>query len=91
MIAMISLQAGAKMPALTIRNLSPETHQALKLRAVRNGRSTEAEVRVILDQVTSRPPSRNVADLFAAFRAENGGLDLEVGRDRTTAEPLAFD
>ena len=33
------------MPAVTIRNLSEETHRALKLRAAHHGRSTEAEIR----------------------------------------------
>ena len=45
--------------AVTIRNLSPETHRALKLRAARNGRSTEAEIRDILerDKVAAEPIS----------------------------------
>jgi plasmid stability protein len=30
------------MPAVTIRNLPDETHRALKARAARHGRSTEA-------------------------------------------------
>ena len=63
------------MPALTIRNLFPETQRELKPRAARNGRSTEAEVRLILDQIVMRAPSRNVSHLFAAFREEHGGLD----------------
>jgi len=36
------------MAAVTIRNLSPEAHRALKLRARGNGRSMEAEIREIL-------------------------------------------
>jgi antitoxin FitA len=45
------------MPAITIRNLSVETHRALKVRAARHGRSTEAEVRDILEQA-ARPEER---------------------------------
>ena len=37
------------MSALTVRNLPDETHRALKLRAAQHGRSTEAEVRHILE------------------------------------------
>jgi len=79
------------MPARTIRNISPETHRELKLRGARNGRSTEAEVRLILDQIVMRPPSRDVAQLFAAFRAEPGGLDLDITRDATPAHPIDLD
>ena len=38
------------MPAVTVRNIPEEIHRALKLRAAHNGRSTEAEIRVILDE-----------------------------------------
>lgn len=37
------------MAAITIRALSDETKARLRVRAARNGRSTEAEVRAILD------------------------------------------
>ena len=45
------------MAAVTVRNLPEETHRALKLRAARNGRSTEAEIRVILEEAV-RPEGR---------------------------------
>ena len=38
------------MPAVTIRKISLKTHQALKKRAKKNGNSTEAEIRLILDE-----------------------------------------
>ncbi len=37
------------MPAITIRNVSGQTHHALKIRAVRHSRCKVAEMRVILD------------------------------------------
>ncbi|WP_425441226.1 FitA-like ribbon-helix-helix domain-containing protein [Ruania alba] len=40
------------MPAITVRKLSDETHRALKARAARHGRSTEAEVRSIPEEAT---------------------------------------
>jgi len=43
------------MATVTVRNLSPETRQALKERAARNDRSMEAEVRAILEEAVRRP------------------------------------
>ena len=37
------------MPAIVVRNISVETHQALRVRARKHGRSTESEVRAILE------------------------------------------
>jgi plasmid stability protein len=37
------------MAAVTVRNLSDETHRALKKRTAEHGRSTEAEIRAILE------------------------------------------
>lgn len=45
------------MAAITIRNLSDETHRALRHRPLEHGRSTEAEVRAILDEAI-RPEGR---------------------------------
>lgn len=42
------------MAAVTIRNLSEEVHRALKLRAAGNDRSTEAEMRAILEAAVRR-------------------------------------
>lgn len=36
------------MAMLTVRNLPDKVHRALRVRAARHGRSTEAEVRAIL-------------------------------------------
>ena len=49
---LLSLVAGTpkdkRMANLNIRNLPDEVHQALKVRAALNNRSTEAEIREIL-------------------------------------------
>ena len=45
------------MATLTVRNLPEEVHRALRVRAAMHGRSTEAEVRDILE-ATVRPPDR---------------------------------
>lgn len=44
------------MATLTIRNLSDEVRRALKLRAARNNRSMEAEVRAILELSVDNAP-----------------------------------
>ena len=40
------------MAKLTVRNLPDEVHRALRVRAAQHGRSTEAEVRAILEELT---------------------------------------
>ena len=76
------------MAAILIRKLSPETHRALQLRAVRHGRSTEAEARMILDEAV-RPTERvKLGSALAAFGRSVGGLDLDISRDRTPAQPI---
>jgi plasmid stability protein len=78
------------MPAVTIRNLSAETHRALKLRAARHGRSAEAEVRAILDEAV-RPKERlKLGAELAAFGRRFGGVDLETTRDPPPTEPASF-
>ena len=76
------------MAAIVIRNLSPATHRALQARAARHGRSTEAEVRAILDQAV-RPPERvKLGSALAALGREFGGLDLDISRDKTPGAPI---
>jgi antitoxin FitA len=78
------------MSAIVIRNLSPETHRALQARAARHGRSTEAEARTILDEAV-RPAQRiKLGTALAALARPFGGLDLDISRDKTPAEPLAL-
>ena len=78
------------MSVVTVRNLPEETHRALKLRAARNGRSAEAEIRQILeDQV--RPKTRvKLGSELAAFGKRFKGLSLTVQRDQAPTEPAVF-
>jgi len=79
------------MPAITVRNLPEETHRALKRRAAEHGRSTEAEVRAILEDAV-RPAARTkIGSKLADFRRRFGGLDLDQGRDRTPLQPAEFE
>lgn len=84
------------MPAVTIRNLSDEVHRALKVRAARHGRSTEAEMREILAAAV-RPPDRlRLGTALAALSREAGLTNadveaLDAARDRTPAEPASVE
>lgn len=85
------------MPAITIRNLSAETHRALKMRAAQHGRSTEAEVRDILEQA-ARPQNRvRLGSLLAEIgrearmsKEERALFETAIRRDRTPAQPIDF-
>lgn len=84
------------MPAVTIRNLSDETHRALKARAARHRRSTEAEMREILETAV-RPLDRvKLGSLLASIGREAGLTETDVERlsqlrDETPAEPIVFE
>ena len=88
------------MAAVTIRNLSAETHRALKLRAAQHNRSTEAEMRAILEAAV-RPESRlRLGTALSAASREMGLTNadiealeqtLEQVRDRQPAEPMTLE
>ena len=79
------------MSVVTIRKLPVETHRALKLRAAQHGRSTEAEIREILEEAV-RPKKRvKIGSELAAFGQRFGGLDLNVTRDQTPTDPAVFE
>jgi len=79
------------MPVVTIRKLPEETHRALKLRAAQHGRSTEAEIREILEEAV-RPKTRvKIGSELAAFGQRFGGVDLNVTRDQTPTELAVFE
>ena len=88
------------MAAVTIRNLSDEVHRALKQRAVQHNRSTEAEMRAILEAAV-RPEGRLRIGTAMAEASQKIGLTnadiealeqvLEQVRDRRLAEPMRFE
>ena len=78
------------MSAVTVRNLPEETHRALKLLAAQHGRSTEAEIREILEEAV-RPKMRvKIGSELAAFGRRFGG-DFNAPRDQTPTEPAVFE
>ena len=79
------------MSSITIRNIPEETHRALRVRAAMAGRSTEAEVRAILESA-ARPDDRiKLGSLLAEIGQQAGGADLDIERDKTPTEPLSFE
>ena len=79
------------MSSITVRNLPEETHRALRVRAALAGRSTEAEVRAILENV-ARPQGRvKLGSLLAEIGQQAGGFNLEIERDKSPTEPMRFE
>jgi plasmid stability protein len=79
------------MSVVTIRNPPEETHRALKVRAAKHGRSTEAEIREILEEAV-RPAMRvKIGSELAVFGRRFGGLDLDIVRDKSPIEPADFE
>ena len=78
------------MPAVTVRNIPEKTHRALKLRAARNGRSTEAEIRRILEDAVSAGTTAGLGSQLAALGRRFGGIELNITRDSRPAEPADF-
>lgn len=77
--------------AVVIRNVPAETHRALRVRAARHGRSTEAEIRQILEEAV-RPAKRvKLGSELAAIGRRLGGLELDIPRDQTPTEPATFE
>jgi antitoxin FitA len=78
------------MAAVTVRNLPEETHRALKLRAAQNGRSTEAEIRRILEDAVSTNTPVGLGTQLAALGRRFGGIELNITRDPRPIEPADF-
>ena len=79
------------MTAITVRNVPDEVHRALRVRAATHGRSTEAEIRAILETAVKPEGRIKLGTLLADIGRELGGIDLKVERDKTPAEPLRFE
>jgi plasmid stability protein len=89
---MISFRQEASfMPAVTVRNLSEETHRALKLRAARNGRSTEAEIRQILDAAVVQARRVGIGTALAAVGKRHGGITLSLERGKMPVDAASFE
>jgi plasmid stability protein len=79
------------MAAVVIRNLSEATHRALKQRAKRHGRSTEAEIRDILEQAVKPAPKQNIGTALYEFGQRFGGIELEIPPRTEMARAAKFE
>ena len=83
------------MAMLTVRNLPDEVHRALRVLAAGHGRSTEAEVRAILEDAV-KPKGRLklgslLADIGQQTRLTNEEAEILTKRDRSTPNPVNFE
>jgi plasmid stability protein len=79
------------MAMLTVRNLPDDVYRALRLRAATHGRSTEAEVRAILEGAVKPEGRVKLGTLLASIGKRAALSDKELAafdpRDRTPARP----
>lgn len=83
------------MAMLTVRNLPDEVHRALRVRAAGHGRSTEAEVRAILEEAV-KPQGRLklgslLVDIGQQIRLTDEEVELINRRDKSPARPVGFE
>ena len=84
------------MAAVTIRNLSAAAHRALKVRAAQHNRSTEAEMRAILEAAVCPEDRLRLGTALAAMSRKIGlgNADVEAieqARDTRQAEPMRLE
>jgi len=84
------------MASITVRNVPDEVHRAIRVRAARNGRSAEAEIREIL-QAAVKPEGRlKLGTLLTEIGRKVKLSDAEFKvfenvRDRTPARLVNFE
>ncbi len=83
------------MAILTVRNVPDEVHRALRMRAAQHGRSTEAEVREILERAVKPEKRVRMGDALGALGRKVGLTDEDIAliertRDKTPAKPLSI-
>ena len=81
------------MASITVRNVPDEVHRALRVRAAQHGRSAEAEIRNILEQVVKPAKRVRLGEELAALGRKVGLTDKDVAiidqtRDKSPAKPM---
>lgn len=79
------------MASISVRNLPDQVRKALRVRAARHGRSTEAEIREILANAVQPEGRVKLGSLLAEIGQEAGGVDLPLRRNKIPAEPVSFE
>ena len=79
MLALHALEKEVEVATLTIRDLDDDVKARLRIRAAENGRSMEAEARVLLAAALSgRRPTRSLGSYIRDQFAEVGGAELDI-------------
>jgi len=79
MLALIAAEEVVPLAAISIRNLDDYVKERLRIKAARNGRSMEAEIRAILVEAVREP--HDAEGLFQTMLdrfGEIGGVELEL-------------
>ena len=85
------------MANVNVRNLPDEVHRAIRIQAAHHGRSTEAEIRDILEQAAKPQGRVKLGSYLAAVAREAGGLTdeehalLESVRGKSAARAVSFE
>lgn len=83
------------MAMLTVRNLPEEVHRALRVRAAGHGRSTEAEVRAILEEAVKPQGRLKLGSWLAEIGRQARLTDAEVAlinqRDQSLPRQVDFE
>jgi antitoxin FitA len=80
------------MATLTVRNLEPSVKERLRVRAAKNGRSMEEEVRAILRKASAEEvkPQKGIGTAIHELFAPLGGVELEIPPREPGREPPTF-
>ena len=84
------------MANLNVRNLPDEVHRAIRIQAAHHGRSTEAEIRDILERAAKPDGRVKIGSFLAGIAREAGGLTdeehalFESARIRSAARAESF-
>lgn len=93
--ASINHKSGSNVATLTVRNVPDAVHRALQVRAAHHGRSTEAEVRAILEEALIPEDRVKLGSLLVNIGRRARLTDDEVAgvenvRDRIPAKPVSL-
>lgn len=85
------------MAVVTVRNLPDEVHRAIRIQAAHHGRSTEAEIRSILERAVKPEGRVKLGSLLASIARDAGGLTdeehalFESARIKSPARAVSFE
>jgi len=94
LLSVHAMTTEGSVATLTIRNIDAPLKERLRIRAARNGRSMEAELRQIVREALSsdRKPEPNIAEAIRRRFLPFGGVDeLEPHPPVPVREPTSFD